>query len=92
MNDAAAIQRFESRLVRIEKMIKSICQEKREIWVGAADVMKATGWNANDMHRMRKSQAIVFKRMGKGIVYEINSIPSIFIRHENIPSNPPLRV
>lgn len=92
MNDSATIQRLESRLVRIEKMVKSICQEKREIWVGAADVMKATGWSKDDMYRMRKSQAIVFKKMGKGIVYEINSIPSIFIRHENIPANPPLRM
>ncbi len=71
-----------SRLDRIDKKLDKLFA-KREIWVGASDIMKVTGWSASDMYRMRKAGAIVYKKMGKSILYDPNSIPSIFIRHEN---------
>jgi len=73
----ATIETIERRLARIEKMLTV---KNRQVWVGAADVMKVTGWSASDMYRMRKSGAIVFKKMGKSIVYDPNSIPSIFVK------------
>lgn len=70
------IETIDRRLARIEKLLTP----RREVWVGAADIMKVTGWNASDMYRMRKSGAIVFRKMGKSIVYDPNSIPAIFIK------------
>jgi hypothetical protein len=84
MNDALIKQQLD----RIERKLSQILGNKREVWVGAADVMKATGLNKTDLYRMRKSGAILFKKVGKSIVYNPDSIPSIFIRHENIPFNP----
>ena len=69
------IESIDRRLARIEKLLI-----KKRVWVGAADIMKRTGWNRDEMHRMRKSGAIEFKRMGKSIVYNPDSIPQIFIK------------
>lgn len=72
-----------ARLDRIEKLIHRLEAKKPQVWVGAADIMKVTGWSKDDMYRMRKAGAIGFKKMGKSIVYDPTSIPEIFIRHEN---------
>jgi hypothetical protein len=70
----SALDTINKRLTRIEAKLA------REAWVGADDIMKATGWNKKEMYRMRTTGAIVFKKMGKTILYDANSIPVIFLR------------
>lgn len=64
------------RLSKIERLL-----EKKEAWVGADAIMKATGWNKDEMYRMRKTGAIGFKKLGSSFLYDANSIPAIFIRN-----------
>lgn len=70
----SALDIINKKLARIESKLA------REAWVGAADLMKATGWNKKEMYRMRQTRAIVFKKMGKTILYDANSIPAIFLK------------
>jgi len=81
MNETAIISRLETRLERMERMLKSLMSEKKKTtWLGAADVMRLTGWNKDTMYRMRKTRAIEFKKAGKSIAYRLESIPEIFIK------------
>ena len=44
------------RLDRIERLIKAQpAPKKKQAWINAADVMRLTGWNKDDMYRLRKT-------------------------------------
>lgn len=82
MNEAAIIQRLD----RIERLIKaSVAPKKKQVWINAADVMKLTGWNKDDMYRLRKTGVLAFKKLKTTYLYDADSIPEIFIKNTKDP-------
>lgn len=83
MSEAAIIQRLETRLDRMERLLKALVKEStRKTWVKAADVFRITGWDKEKLRRMRAHGVIKWKK-DNGFFYELESIPKIFIRHED---------
>lgn len=77
MNEATIIQRLD----RIERLIKAqVAPKKKQVWVNASDVMKLTGWNKDDMYRLRKTGVLIFKKLKTTYLYDADSIPEIFIK------------
>ena len=86
MSEAVIIQRLD----RIERLLKSqSAPKKKQVWINAADVMKLTGWNKDDMYRLRKTGVLAFKKIKTTYLYDADSIPTIFIKNhttEPLPS------
>ena len=79
MSETAIIQRLD----RVERLLKTLVREKKKsTWIKAGTVMLITGWNKEKLRQMRVHGVINWKN-DNGFFYKLESIPSIFIRHEN---------
>lgn len=69
---------------RINKKLNAIAaQQRKETWVNATWVMKATGWDFREMDQARKQNIIEYKDSpGGGYLYKLESIPEIFIKQK----------
>lgn len=69
-----------ARLDRIEKLITSLIDKQgKKTWVKVATIMEVTGWDREEMRRMRVNKVIKWKR-DDGIWYLLESIPAHFIK------------
>jgi hypothetical protein len=71
----------EQHLQRLERKLDLLIKEKRrETWINAWLLGEMTGWDNEKMRQMRDQGIIKFKRLeGKKILYQLESIPEIFI-------------
>jgi hypothetical protein len=83
------------RLAKIEQDQKKILtllteqQQPKKEWVKASEVMAATGWSVNQLRYRRRDGLVEYRHENHKFFYNINSIPSIFIRHENATTRSP---
>lgn len=79
--DTAIIDRLD-KIDRDNKRILAMLagQRKKSTWVSAVDIMKLTGWTKDEMFRMRRSRVVEFKKVGKTITYNLDTLPQIFVK------------
>ncbi|GAO43754.1 hypothetical protein [Flavihumibacter petaseus] len=72
----------EQRLERIEKKLDQLLGtgKKAKSWVSGKELAKLTGWDNNRLRAMREMGAIQFKRYGKSISYDLDSIPEKYLK------------
>jgi hypothetical protein len=69
---------------RINKKLNALAAaQRKDTWVNATWVMKATGWDFREMAQARKQNIVEYKRgSGGGYLYKLESIPDIFIKQK----------
>lgn len=81
MSETAIIERLD-RIERDNKRILALLagEKKERTWVKASTIVKMTGWNKEQMRRMRDNGVVKFKHDKTGFWYDPASIPAIFIK------------
>ena len=71
------------RFDRIDKKLSLLLQQqkKSETWVKVSSVQELTGWNRDQLRRMRDHGVIVSKKNDKGIWYLLESINPLFLKN-----------
>jgi len=84
---------IQQRFNRIDdKLNKIMGWQRQEHWVKVGFITMVTGWDGETLRQARKQGLVEWKDdANKGRIYLLESIPQIFIRHENIFQNPSLR-
>ncbi len=71
---------IEQRLDKIEKKLDQLLgARKQKQTISGKELARLTGWNHEKIRQMRDMGAIQFKRYGKSISYEIDSIPAQYL-------------
>jgi len=52
-------------------------------WVKARDIAELTGWDNNRIRRARENNVIIFKVIDGERMYDLNSLPHLFIKSIN---------
>ena len=74
-----------------DKLNKLLAKDREEHWVKVGFITMVTGWDGETLRQARKQGLVEWKDNEQGRFYKLESIPQIFIRHENIFQNPSLR-
>lgn len=69
---------------KLNKVLMALIEGKKPVWAKVGFVTRITGWDHETLRQARKQGIIEWKTDPmQGRLYNLNSIPSIFIRHEN---------
>jgi hypothetical protein len=74
-----------------DKLNKIMEKQRQEHWVKVGFITQVTGWSAETLRQARQQGLVQWKDNVDGRFYLLESIPEIFIRHENIFPHPALR-
>lgn len=71
------LQEIRKTLERIERGMR---ESRKKTWVKVGFIQQLTGWNKDKLKQMRESGVLKTKKDDKGMWYDLDSVPDVFIK------------
>jgi hypothetical protein len=77
------IESLSRQLNKVQGLLEKLLEEKKGAnWVKVSHITKITGWNKEQMRRMRLNGIVKFKKTQSGIWYDLDSMHPTFLKQQ----------